>query len=193
MRTALAIALAVLFAGCHASKPDQSVATVGITFKSTGPRSKRATTRNDCYEDYAREVLVRTGGLRERHAQFARMDPEDLRWQEPIVTNEKLWIAFRYENAVKTDPEAKDSKPSLHVAPQAFLSPDAIALRMYFLTGEWKGETLQDPKLIGEMKVVYFIEVPDAAVRQKLSAEIDAILADEASRYDGRCGAMKKR
>ena len=188
MRPALAILAALGLAACHAAKPD--VASVGITFKSTGPKSKKATTRNHCYADLAHKVLRRVGELRQRFPQFAHMDPEDLRWQEPVVTNDKLWIAFRYDSAVEWDPSEKDAK-TLHPVPKVYLDRDGISLRIYFLTGPWTGDADYAPKAIGRMKVAFFVEVPDTAADKKLGEEIARIIDDAAARYDKQCEEAK--
>jgi hypothetical protein len=184
----LLLCAALGLAGCRSTKPD--MASVGIAFKSTGPKSKYASTRNHCYAELAHEVLRRVGELRTRFPQFARMDPEDLRWQEPVVTNDKLWIAFRYESAVEWGPPEKEGK-TLHPVPKAYLSPEGISLRIYFLTGPWTGDADLTPKAIGKMKVAAFVEVPDAAADKKLGEEIGRIIDDEASRYDNECDEVK--
>ena len=188
MRPALVLLAALALAACHSAKPD--VASVGITFKSTGPKSKRASTRNHCYAELAHEVLKKVGELRSRFPQFAHMDPDDLRWQPPVVTNDKLWIAFRYESAVEWDPHEKEGD-SLHPVPKSYSSPDGISLRMYFLTGPWTGDADVTPKAIGKMKIAAFVEVPSSAADKKLGEELGRIIDEEAARYDKQCEGAK--
>lgn len=204
----LALLLLPWGAGCfHSTKPepkpeassaapDISSSSVGIAFKSSGRTSRKATTRNGCYAELAHDMLWRIGELRRRYPQFAKMNPEDLSWQEPVITNEKLWIGFRYENAAELAP-ATDAKSGVFPPARAFLKEDGIALRVYFFTGNWPGHASVQPKLLDEMKITYFVDVPDPVLQQKLVAELDQIVAqltaELASDPSRRCAVPGKK
>jgi hypothetical protein len=194
MRTRLlTLALLLTLGGCPAHKTDPSLSSVGIAFKPTGPKSKRAATRNQCYDQIARQVLRRVGELRQRHRPFAHIDPEDLSWQSPVVTNERLWIAFRYDHAVTLVEEGAESKGELRPKPKSFSDPEGLALRVYFFTGPWRGEADVPLKVIEEMKVAYFLEAADLKLGVQLRKELDRILDEEAARQAGQCRPEKRR
>lgn len=185
------LSLLSLSSGCRSAPQQAPVSSMGVAFKSTGPKSKRAGNRNQCQEDLALEVLQSLETLRPRYKQFAQFETDDLDWESPEVKNERLWIAFRFDHAAVWGVPTPEERASLRPVPRSYSNADGMALRMYFYTGAWTGTGEVKPKTVGDVSVVYFVETPEVEQGDKLRAEIDRLLDEASAKNQGRCKQSK--
>ena len=97
----------------------------------------------------------------------------------------RLSISYHYSQGVSTAPNP-DYKPEKKSAPtiKVFTPDDGIELNLYFFEGPWLGQAAVLPLVIGDMKVVSFIEGRETPESQSLRSAILRIIRDEQERFD---------
>ena len=133
------------------------------------------------YRKIADRVWSRVEALSERYPHLRTIKTATRR-TEP---SERLLISYHYAQGMSTvpNPDYKPGKKGGRTL-KAFSPDDGIELNLYFFEGPWSGQAAVLPIVIGDMKVVVFIEGRETEAVQSLRSAVMNIIRDEQERFD---------
>jgi hypothetical protein len=133
------------------------------------------------YRSIAHRIVARIVGLENRYPQLKSM-ASTARTDE---ADDKLWLAVHFAHDVSRVPNPNFRPGTKTVETiNAFASPNAIDMELYFCAGQWSGQATVQPLVIGDMRIVSFIDGRDTPEMASLRRAIRRIVTDEQSRFD---------